>query len=175
MRLPVSDTTDEQAGGSLTGGAHARKRLWLDRMMRAVIIGSGLLCLALLAWDHLGAGALLFPPALTAPHQDTQAGPYQARLTMPASGLTAYGPNTITLAMRDGAGAPLAGATVTIAPVMTTMPMEVPPTQGQLDAQGQLVAHPRFGMAGDWRLNVTIQRTGAPPEHASFVVSVRWR
>ncbi len=39
---------------------HTRRQAHLAH---GVILGSGLLVLALLAWVHLGLGALLFPPA----------------------------------------------------------------------------------------------------------------
>ena len=39
---------------------------------------------------------------------------------------------------------------------------------------GQWVAHPVFGMAGSWRLVVTITPEGQPPVSATFDVGVRW-
>src|SRR5689334_1890528 len=38
----------------------------MDRWFSAIIVGSGVFCFVLLAWAHLGLGALLTPPAATA-------------------------------------------------------------------------------------------------------------
>ena len=47
-----------------------------DFFARGGILAAGLICLLLLAWGHLGLGALLFPPAPTQAQQTVVAGPY---------------------------------------------------------------------------------------------------
>ena len=145
-----------------------------DLFARGGILAAGLTCLLLLAWGHLGLGALLFPPAATGAQQTVVTGPYSIALQLPDGQLTARGPNTVTLQLHDQAGHSIDGASIQVTPEMTTMPMTVPAAQVQAQGNGQYLIHPAFGMAGDWRLNVTIIVPGQPTRQASFPVGVRW-
>lgn len=145
----------------------------LDRALRIGIVGSGIVVLALLSWVHLGLGALAMPPRPTAYTQVATAGAYHVRFA--SRPLTADGPNAVTLMALGATNQPIAGATIVVAPEMATMAMTAPSVSAVTDSSGKVVIHPQFGMAGDWRLHLTIQSPGAPPEHVSFLVSVRWR
>lgn len=150
--------------------AHAT---WADRLFRAVIVGVGVICLALLAWGHLGLGAWIMPPAPSAPEQQAVAGAYHVLLRADSGQLTAHGPNTVSFVVSDASGHPVTNATVLVAPAMTSMAMAAPSVSAAGSA-GRYSAHPLFGMAGQWRLNVSIAVPGAPVRHATFAVSVRW-
>lgn len=152
-------------------GAHSRRQ---RRIAHGVIIGSGLLTLALLAWVHLGVGALLFPPAPDPPRQVATAGPLQVTLLADSGEMLVGKHNTISLLVRDAAQHAVTGATVTVAADMLTMPMPVPDVTAAW-AQGRYTAHPIFTMAGPWRLTVTIASPGQPATHADFQIGVRWR
>ena len=156
-----------------TGGRGASTAT-IDRVFPAIIIGSGLICFALLAWVHLGVGALLMPPAPTAQQQVTTAGPYHVTLIADSGQLTARGPNTLSFELRDQSGKPVSNAVIQAQPVMTTMAMESPALVVKAAGGGRYLAQPKFLMAGDWRLDLTITQSGAPAQHAAFVVSVRW-
>ena len=145
-----------------------------DRIARGVILGGGLFVLLLLAWGHLGLGALLLPPAASAQQQTAWAGPYEVRLVMASGQLTARGPNTIVIEVRDAHGQPDAGAHVYVAAGMTSMVMEAPTSEGVSQGSGRYLAHPIFGMAGPWQLAVTIAAPGQPARQAPFDVGVRW-
>lgn len=145
-----------------------------DALARGGILASGLVCLLLLAWGHLGLGALLFPPAPTVAQQSAVAGPYRVTLRLESGQPTARGPNTMVLRLQDQAGQPITGASLRVAPVMTTMPMTAPDAEGLAQGAGQYIIHPVFGMAGDWRLAVTIAAPGRPAMQVSFAVGVRW-
>lgn len=150
-----------------------------DRLAHGLILGAGTLCFLLLAWGHLGLGALLFPPPRTVARQVASAGPLKVALALDSGQLTAAGPNTVVLTITDQAGRPITQATATAHPVMTTMAMEAPSVVAMPvatpDATGQYSAQPRFAMAGDWRLVVTITRPGYAPQAATFPVTVRWK
>lgn len=146
----------------------------VDRLFPAFIIGSGVLVFVLLAWAHLGLGALLAPPAATAQRQVTTTGPYQIALVADSGQLTARGPNTLSFELRDQSGKPISDAVIEAHPVMTTMAMESANILLKSQDGGRYLAQPKFLMAGDWRLDLTITRPGATAQHASFVVSVRW-
>ena len=80
----------------------------------------------------------------------------------------------MVLHLQDQAGHAINGASLRVTPEMTTMPMTVPAADGLGQGNGQYLLHPAFGMAGDWRLNVTITAPGQPTMQASFPVGVRW-
>ena len=61
-----------------------------DRIARGVILGGGLFVLLLLAWGHLGLGALLLPPAASAQQQTAWAGPYVSPVSS-ATGMKMFG------------------------------------------------------------------------------------
>ncbi len=145
-----------------------------DLFARGGILAAGLLCLLLLAWGHLGLGVWLFPPTPTQAQQTVTAGPYRATLQLTSGQLTARGPNTLTLHLQDQAGHAITDASLRVTPEMTTMPMTAPDVAGQAQGGGQYSIHPIFGMAGDWRLNVTIAAPGRPGARVSFLVGVRW-
>ena len=146
-----------------------------DRLAHRLILGAGMLCFLLLAWGHLGLGALLFPPPRTVARQVVSAGPLTVALALGSGQLTAAGPNTVSLTITDQAGRPISDATAMAHPVMTTMAMVAPSVAATPDAMGHYTAHPRFAMAGDWRLVVTITRPGYAPQTATFPVTVRWK
>lgn len=149
----------------------------IDRIVRAGIVGSGVLCFVLLAWGHLGLGALLFPPAATAPQQLTEAGPYRVTFQSDSGQLTVRGPNTVSFILRDQAGKPITTAAVHVRATMSTMAMDAPPITLVAGGDGRYSAHPVFGMAGNWRLDVTISQPGqsiGQDQHTTFAVSVRW-
>ena len=145
-----------------------------DHIARGVILGGGVVVLTLLAWGHLGLGALLFPPAATAHQQTAHAGPYAVELVMASGQLTARGPNTILVVVRDTHGQPVEGAHVQIAAGMTSMPMAAPTLTGADQGQGRYLAHPLFGMAGPWQFDITVAVPGQPAHHLPFNVGVRW-
>jgi hypothetical protein len=149
----------------------ARAARWEDRIARGVILAGGLLVLLLMAWGHFGLGALLAPPAANAPLQTVSAGAY--RVALRAGALTARGPNTLAFTVSDRAGHPLPHTAVRVEPWMTAMAMHSRAVEATA-ANGQWVAHPVFGMAGSWRLVVTLTPPGQPPATATFDVGVRW-
>jgi hypothetical protein len=146
-----------------------RDRLWL-----AAIVGSGTLCFALLAWTHLGLGAWVSPPPVTAREQVASTGIYVVTLHLESGQLTAAGPNQVGFIVRDRTGHALDGVAVRVQPEMTTMPMDVPAVSVHPEGGGRYSAQPVFGMAGAWRLEVRISAAGHPTEQASFDIGVRW-
>lgn len=144
-----------------------------DRLAYGGIVGAGLLCFALLAWAHLGLGALLFPPKATAA-QVIHAGDLTVTLQVDSSRLTPGGPNDVAFTVRDAQGHPLDGAVVVVQPEMVSMPMEVPPVTASSQGAGVYMAHPKFAMAGEWRLVVTVTPRGGSPQHATFMAGIRW-
>src|SRR6185312_14601238 len=145
-----------------------------DRLAHGLILGAGALCFLLLAWGHLGLGALVFPPPHTVARQVASAGPLKVALTLGSGQLTAAGPNTVNFTITDQAGRAITDATATAHPMMATMAMEAPSVVASPNALGSYTAHPRFAMAGDWRLVVMIARPGYAPQTATFPVTVRW-
>ena len=167
MRLDAVDS----AGGP---PARVRRRLTRqDRLAYGGIVGSALVCLALLAWGHLGLGALLVPPKATAA-QVVRAGDLTVALRVDSPRLTAGGPNDLALTIRDAEGRPLDGASVLVQPAMVGMEMDVPPVAATASGGGVYTARPKFGMAGDWRLVVTVTPRGGAPLRAVFTAGVRW-
>lgn len=146
-----------------------------DRVMRGLIIGSGLLVLLMLAWAHLGFSAVLFPPAATPPRMVASGGPYTVTLNADSGQLVSGDGNVLSFDVRDSAGQPVKDATVRVHAEMTTMPMPVPDVAATAQGSGLYHARLLFSMAGPWRLTVTI----ATPAHAdvriAFNVGVRWR
>lgn len=166
------------SAGSSIGQARqtrpAGRSVTSDRIARYGILGSGILCLSLLAWGHLGLGALIFPPAPTVALQTATARAYQVTLQLDSGQLTVGRHNTISFAVRDRAGRPVAASAVHVQPVMTTMAMEVPAADVTAAAGGRYLAHPLFSMAGPWRLDVSVAAPGQPAANVSFNVGVRW-
>jgi hypothetical protein len=143
-------------------------------LARGVIVGSALLVLALLAWVHLGLGALLFPPAPDPARQLASPGPYQVTMLADSGELLVGDHNTISLLVSDAAHhAIISGASVTVSAEMLTMPMPVPAVPA-IWSHDRYSAHPIFSMAGPWQLTVTIRAPGQPGVHATFRVGVRW-
>lgn len=145
-----------------------------DRAARGMIVGAGALCFLLLAWGHLGLGALFLPPPRAIPRQVTGAGALRVTLTLESGQMTAAGPNTVSVTLTDGSGRAISGAVVAVHPVMRGMAMDAPAVVAAPVGNGHYIAHPRFAMAGDWQLVVTITRPGQPPQTASFEVTARW-
>ena len=162
----ITATTSVTAGASIP----SRRQGYVAR---GVILGAGLLVLALLAWVHLGLGALLFPPATDPARQVVTAGAFRVTLLADSGEMLVGDHNTISLAVNDAAGKAIPGAKVTIAADMLTMPMPVPTVEATW-AHGHYTAHPIFSMAGPWQLTVTITAPGQPTVHATFRVGVRW-
>lgn len=146
-----------------------------DRIARGLILAAGALCFALLAWGHLGLGALLIPPPRTAARQVERAGRLTVALTLDSGQLTPAGPNRVRFTLSDANGHAIFGAAVVAHPQMVTMAMEAPSVVATPGAPGSYGVDPRFAMAGDWRLLVTVSRPGYAPQTLSFPVSVRWR
>lgn len=144
-----------------------------DRIARWFIVGVGALCFLLLAWDHLGLGAWVAPPAPSAPQQVASVGADQVTLALTSGQLTAHGANSVAVIILD-AGRPVTDAHVQTHLVMTGMPMQAPTVTATLGSDGRYLAHPKFGMAGDWRLTFVITRPGQATQSVSFVVGVRW-
>jgi hypothetical protein len=161
-----TSTANVTAGTS----SHTRRQGYVAR---GVILGSGLLVLALLAWVHLGLGALLFPPATGPARQVATAGTLRVTLLADSGEMLVGDHNTISLAVNDATGMAITGAKVAVAADMLTMPMPVPTVEAAW-ANGKYIAHPVFSMAGPWQLTVTITAPGQPPVHATFRVGVRW-
>lgn len=145
-----------------------------DRLARNLILAAGALCFALLAWGHLGLGALLVPPAPTAPQQVVTSGPLRVNMALDSGQLKAAGPNALTFTITDRTGHTIKDATITAHPIMRTMAMDAPSVVATPDGSGHAIARPKFAMAGDWRLVVTIRRPEQPPQTATFNVTVRW-
>lgn len=152
-----------------------RSRSKQDMLARGLILGAGALCFVLLAWVHLGLGALVMPPANTVMQQSASAGSLHVTLALDSGQLTAAGPNTVSMKILDHAGRPVVGAIVIVHPMMRTMAMDAPSVGATQAPDGAYLAHPKFAMAGAWRLIVTItQRGHAPPQSTSFNVTARW-
>jgi YtkA-like len=165
MQIPV-------AGKTPPSGTHSYAPRQ-TRIAHGVILGSGLLVLALLAWVHLGLGALLFPPAPGPVSQVATAGSFQVMLRTESGEMLVSHNSTISLQVTDAAHRTVANAMVTVDADMDTMQMPVPRVTATW-ANGRYVAHPVFSMAGPWHVIATIQVPGQPPAHATFAVGVRW-
>ena len=157
--------------GRLARVRSARAARWEDRIARGVILAGGLFVLLAMVWGHFGLGALVAPLTANSPTQTASAGPY--RVALRAGALTARGPNTLAFTISDRAGRAVPHASVRVEPWMTAMAMRAPAVDAT-PAAGQWVAHPVFGMAGSWRLVVTLTPEGQPPATATFDVGVRW-
>ena len=151
-----------------------RSRRRADRLFMALTLVVALAAFVLLAWDHLGLGALIFPPPATTAQQVAQSGPYQVTFHLESKLLTLNGDDAVSFTLRDQVGHPLANASIRIVPEMTTMPMTGSPLTVYTGGDGRAVTHLRFSMAGAWRLNLTITAVGMPSATASFPVSVYW-
>lgn len=147
----------------------------IDRLMRSIFVGTGLLVLGLLAWGHLGLGALLFPPANAASVQTKMAGPYQVSFARPASGFTAGKDNTALITIRGSNGAELERTEVSVRQEMTTMAMSVPPTTVTAQGNGRYEAQMAFSMAGPWRVTIIVGQQGQAQYQAAFDAGVRWK
>ena len=146
-----------------------------DRIAQTGIGGAAALVFFLLAWGHLGLGALIFPPAATAQQQVATAGHYHVTFSADSGQLTTTGANAVTFTIRDGASKAIDDATVLVQPVMTTMTMPNPSYTLTSQGNARYRVHPVFSMAGDWRLDLTITQPGQQPAHTTFLVSVRWK
>lgn len=140
---------------------------------RSVIVSSALLVLALLAWTHLGLGALIFPPAPGPARQLASAGPYQVTMLADSGAMLVGDHNTLSLLVSDAAHHAISSASVTVSTDKLTMPMPVPAVPATW-SHDRYNAHPIFSMAGPWQLTVTIRVPGEPMVHATFRVGVRW-
>jgi hypothetical protein len=150
-----------------------------ERLARACIIGVGVLSLVLLAWDGLGLGAWLLPPAPSPTQRVLTAGPYRLAFRADSGQLTTGGPNiaSVVVLANDGTGQIEPGTTISLQAEMAAMAMAAPRVPMSVEDPRQparYVAHPRFSMAGIWRLNLTISATGQPVQRATMTVSVRW-
>ena len=145
-----------------------------ERLFKWTIIGTGIVCFILLAWDHLGLGALIAPPAPVPAQQTVAAGPYQVQMTLTPGQQTAGGANVVTFVVRDGAGHPVPDLQVRLHITMTTMAMSIPDLTATGDATGTYRAHPHYGMAGDWKVVAQIATPQLSALSATFAVSVHW-
>jgi len=152
----------------------ARRTRIGDLVMRGLITGTGASVFLLLAWVHLGLGALLFAPPATPPRMVATAGPYVVTLfTVSGQFVTGDG-NAITLDVSDRTGAPVANALVRVHADMMTMPMPVPDEVAAARGNGQYSVRLVFSMSGPWRLTITVAVPGKQVTTASFDVGVRW-
>lgn len=161
-------------GGYVAWWAAARAAPRRDLVAYGMIVCGGALVLVLFLFAHLGLGALLVPPVASARAQVVTAGPYRVRLVLDADVMTVGRQHTATITLSDSSGHTVTDAVVRVQPVMTSMPMSVPPAQVDPIGGGQYRMRPIWSMAGEWRLDVTIARRGQVDQHASFVVAVRW-
>jgi hypothetical protein len=144
----------------LSAGSHQPKVAGgspTERLARACFIGVGVLSLVLLAWNDLGLGAWLFPPAPSPTRQVLTAGPYRLVFHADSGQLTTGGPNTVSVLVlaHDGTGHIEPGTTISLQPEMAEMAMAAPRVPMSVEDPRQperYVAHPRFSMAGIWRL-----------------------
>lgn len=145
----------------------------IDRFARFAIVLIGLVCLVLIAWDHLGLGAWLFPPATSPSTQTAACGADNLALIAPAH-FSATQPATFTLEAHDHTQRAITDATLTIHSQMKAMAMDAPTVVATTEQNGDYSAPIRFGMAGDWRLAITLTQPGHPACATSFIVGVRW-
>jgi hypothetical protein len=153
----------------------SRRTRLSDRIMQGLIAGSGASVLLLLAWVHLGLGALLFAPAATPPRMLAASGPYVVTLVADSGQFVTGDGNLVSLCVQDRAGHPVAGVTARVHADMTTMPMPVPDANAAAQGDGCYGARLMFTMAGPWRLTVTIVIPGRVAIPVAFDVAVRWQ
>ncbi len=83
------------------------------------------------------------------------------------------GPNELAVLVRDAACAPVAGARVTVETRSLEMDHGVRATEAVAEGPGRYVAADvPMGMAGAWRVEVTVARPGAAPVSFVFVVAL---
>src|SRR5579875_514720 len=139
----------------------------IDRLARYAIVLLGIVCLTLLAWDHLGLGAWLFPPPAAPSTQTAACGAKSLTLIAPAH-FSAIQPATFTLEVYTHTGQAISGARLTIHPQMTAMAMDAPPVVASPGSDGHYSAPVAFGMAGDWRLTTILAQPNQPTCATSF-------
>lgn len=145
-----------------------------DRLARGGIISAGVLCFCLLAWAHLGVGAYFFPPAPTVSQQVARTDGFAVTLALSSGQLTAAGPNTLAITIDDAHHRAITDARVQASLVMTTMAMDAPSVSATLGSHDHYIAHPRFAMAGIWRVTLAFMRPDGVTHIVVFTVSVRW-
>lgn len=145
-----------------------------ERLVRGIIIGGGILCFCLLAWVHLGIAAYFFPPAPTIPQQVAHTDGYTVTLALSSGQLTAAGPNTLAITIDGADHQPIIDASVQARLVMTTMGMDAPTVSATLGSYGQYLLHPKFAMAGIWRVSLAFTRPDGVAHAVTFLVGVRW-
>lgn len=143
--------------------------------MQGVIIGSGLAVMLLLAWVHLGLGALLFAPNASPSQLVAVAGPYVVTLYTDSGPLVLGDDNAVSFDVRDRTGQPVAEASLHVHADMTAMAMPVPDVTATAKSGGRYSALLLFTMAGTWRLDVAVVVSGRASAHITFTVAVRWR
>lgn len=146
-----------------------------DRIMQGVIAGGGLSVLALLAWAHLGFGALLAPPSPTPPQMTVASGRFVVTLLADSGQFVVGNGNVVSFVVHDSAGQPVTNATVRIHSDMTTMAMPVPDVTAKAVGGGRYTARLMFSMAGPWRLTVTALAPDQKAVRVALNVGVRWR
>jgi YtkA-like protein len=146
-----------------------------DRIMQSVIVGSGLSVLLLLAWVHLGLGALMTAPKTAPLPVAAAAGPYVVTLSADSGPLVIGDDNPVSFDVVDRQGRPMAGASLRVHADMTTMAMPVPDVTATAKGGGRYGALLLFSMAGTWRLDVAVVVAGHASAHVAFTVDVRWR
>jgi YtkA-like protein len=146
----------------------------IDRLVRGVFLGAGLLVLGMLIWGHLGLGALLLPPANAPSVQTAMAGPYEVSFARPEAGFAVGKDNTALIALSGSNGAVLERAQLTVRQEMTTMAMSVPPATITAKGNGLYEARMTFSMAGPWRVTVIIWQQQGVQNQVTFDAGVRW-
>jgi len=159
----------------ISAQAPTRVSAGMDRFVRGVFAGAGLLTLGLLVWGHLGLGALLFPPSNAASVQTAMAGPYEVSFARPASGFTVGKDNLAFITIRGSNTAQLEGAQVSVRQEMTTMAMSVPPATVMPQGGGRYEARMAFSMAGLWRVTTIVGQQGQTQYQVAFDAGVRWK
>lgn len=142
--------------------------------MQGLIIGSGVSVLLMLAWVHLGLGALLFPPAATPPRMVAAAGPYTVTLYADSKQFVIGDGNSVTMDVRDRAGHQVADAVVHLHADMLIMAMPVPDATAMARSGGRYTARLLFTMAGTWQLTISVAAPGEGTARVAFEVGVRW-
>ena len=170
----LEETTMQLQGIRPAAETISRRSPLGDRIIQGLIVGSGVAVLLMLAWVHLGLGALLFPPAATSPEMVATAGPYVVTLHASSGQFVTGDGNAVSFDVRDRAGHPIVDAMVRVHADMTTMAMPVP-DMAATARDGRYNVHLVFSMAGPWQLVVTVTAPGQVAVRVTFAVGVRWR
>lgn len=164
-----------QAGARSASALLSQRTPRGDRAMRGLIVGGGISVLLLLAWAHLGLGALVVPPPSMPAQMSAATDEYAVTVSAGTGQLVAGDGNVLFIRVLDRAGYPITAATVRVHADMTTMAMPVPDVTATAQGPGRYRSRLLFTMAGTWRLTVTVLVPSHAAEQVTFDVGVRWR